>query len=174
MLSDDFDNLWPKFGSERFDSNFSPLKEGKIKSIFKKGYGLIKHHLYRNLFNHLPGQIVNWDGTFKFAMKTNDDTESKEETKVLLLLYGEFGHIIFFAISGSENLTNYQRMQYFLRERCTWVGGQEAVDAVKVGYSDMCCEEFMNTRDHWHLKLWSGITMAPWKDLFHAKALITR
>jgi hypothetical protein len=174
VLSDEFYSLWPKFGSERFDRDFSPPKEGKIKSVFKKGYGLIEHHLYRDLFNRLPGRIVKWDGTFQFAMKTNDDAESEEETKVLLILYGEFGHIISFAIATSENLTNYQRMQYFLRERCARVGGQEAVNAVKVGYSDVCCEELTNTLDHWHIKLWPGVTMAPRKDMFHAESLITR
>ena len=167
QAGEDFASMWPLFGEKRYDDDFQYPKANKIRKVFEAAFKLVEKFLLQDLFSRTPGTFISWDATFKFLMRTMDDEESDEENNALHVIWGKYGHILSFAFAGSEQDRVFQRLQYFIRERCRRIGGDEEVDKVQYAYSDTCCGGLKNPDLHWFLKVWPGAICAPKKDLFH-------
>jgi hypothetical protein len=79
------------------------------------------------------------------------------------MLWGEYGHILFWAIVEDETQIHIKQINYFVRERARAAG---RINETKWAYSDVCCENFNNRKEHWFAKLWPKATEAPSKTHF--------
>jgi hypothetical protein len=161
----DFSTLWPPFGEDRYDHDFQFPKQKKISCVFAAAFKLVEKALLQDLFSRTPDSFISWDATFKFLMRTMDDEESGEENNALHIIWGKFGHILSFAFAGSEQDIVFQRLQYFIRERCRRIGGMVEVNKVLYGYNDTCCGGLKDPKAHWFLKIWPSAISWPEHDL---------
>jgi hypothetical protein len=171
---------WPDFGSAPFDKVFLPPSRDTLGNIFDAAFELVYPYLKRDLFMRTPGRFIRWDATFDFAKKTMGDEESGEEFNALVILFGEYGHILLWAFAGAEGGTVYQQLHYFLKKRCEHRGRVEKkadadcyVNQVEYGYSDVCCEGLIDPWQHWFLKIWPHAKAPPKKDLWHGEKKVT-
>ena len=79
-------------------------------------YHTIEPYLDRDLLSWTPGRICRWDGTYKLASKLMDIPEL-DSIKVMLLIYGEYGDIVYFSLCETEGPQNWQMCHYFLMRR---------------------------------------------------------
>ena len=89
-----------------------------MKDVFDAGFEIICPYLERDLFSRSPGRIVRFDGTYKVAMKTNDNAEAEEEIKCLVIATGEFGHVLLWFFCSAEGAKVFQQLNYLLKRRC--------------------------------------------------------
>ena len=157
---------WPEFNSSSYDKIFAPPGYDKLSRVFDSCFDLIYTHLQRDLFSRSPGKCIKWDGTYDFAKKTKNDPLAEEEINVLCILFGQFGHIVSFAFAEGEGSNVYQRMNYFLKQRCDRLGTSHEV---KFAVSDVCCEGLRDPAAHWVVGMWPGVERAPYKDLMHGQ-----
>ena len=173
-------------------SYFFPLKEKKLRNIFDAGFELILPYLKRDLFSRSPCRIVRYDGTFSIAKVTMNDSSSEDLINCLVIIIGEFGHVMSWAYCNAEGSNLYQYLNQQLLKRCQMldlhVDGIKPrsslshpnnpylkrrplsrVDAVEWSYSDTCCEGLKDPTKHWFPKVWPFATRAPLLDMFHAQ-----
>ena len=105
---------WPDFNHKNFEAFFAPPKAPKLKEIFHAGFDLLFPYLQRDLYHRSPGRFLRFDGQYKVAMKTLDDDQSEEETRVLLVMCGEFGHVIGWIFCRAEGSKNYQNLSHII------------------------------------------------------------
>ena len=133
----------------------------------------LRPHLRRDLLSRVPGRILRWDGTYDLAKKLMADGLSELSAEVLLLVCGEYGHIVFFAFADAESDTNWKLINILLKKRCERLGMQH-VDKVIAAYTDTCCCNLDDPSKHWFAKLWPNATRAPLKDALHGQMQVTR
>jgi hypothetical protein len=163
-------NKWPEFDDNMYNKLWSTLGEVGIKSVFHIAHDLLRPYLDRDLKSRMPGWIVSWDGTFSLAKRMMYDLLSEETPGALMMVWGEYGHIMFWAFGDDEKPVHIQRMNYFLRERAREAGKEHEV---KWAYSDLCCEGLLDRKNHWFAKMWPSATEAPFKDPFHGIKMVT-
>ena len=101
------------------------------------------------------------------------DIYSDDDQNVLGIVFGEYGHILFYGFIKSECPIVWQRMMYFIRRRCERKG-HSCVDAVHWGYTNLCCENHKDRFAHWWFtEMWPNVKEAPFKDIFHAFKMVT-
>ena len=164
--------VWPSFDRDAFQKEHGPPKEDATESLYFIAFERIKPFLIRDECSRLPDRIVSWDGTFSLAKKTMGDLLCDEEPNVIALFYDEYGRVLFHGFAGSEAPIHWQRINYFVRSRCERAGLAK-VHGVVDAYSDLCCENFDDRKQHWIVNIWPSITEAPKKDLFHAMQMVT-
>ena len=99
---------WPPFNNENYQKFFSPPKEKKLRKIFDAGFELILPYLKRDLFSRSPCRIVRYDGTFSIAKVTMNDVSSEDPINCLVIIIGEFGHVMSWAYCNAEGSNLYQ------------------------------------------------------------------
>jgi hypothetical protein len=161
--------IWPKFDEDMYKKLWGSIGEVAVQTIFHTAHDIIRPYLDRVLKTYMPGQIVSWDGTFSFAKRMMYDLLSEETPGAIIMLWGEYGHILFWAIAEDETQQHIKRINYFVRERARAAG---KVDETKWAYSDVCCENYNNRQEHWFAKLWPKATEAPFKDPFHGIKMV--
>ena len=159
---------WPDFNIPNYDNTFEPPSDSKLRVVFMRCFELVLPFLKRDLYSRTPGCCIKWDATFNYAKVTMDDPDSSEEIKALSIMFGQYGHVMNWAFSGSESDLVYQRLNYFLLERCK-IHGQDHVDKVAFGYSDICCGGCKDRKQHWFTSAWPNVSEAPYKDLMHGQ-----
>jgi hypothetical protein len=92
--------------------------------------------------------------------------------RVLGIVHGEIGHVLFYAFMNAEKTKNWKIMNCYIRRRCE-KRGQEHVDAVVAAYTDICCEGLKDPSKHWLADMWPCVKRAPLKDAKHAMLLVT-
>ncbi len=112
------------------------------------------------------------DGTFEYLSKTMNDREGEAELDCMHVIWGEYGHILSWAFGENESDECYQRLLYFLRQRCERLG-LEHVQAVKAAYSDTCCQGLKDPTTHWITQVFPNVPRAPYRDNFHAMKKVT-
>jgi hypothetical protein len=161
--------IWPAFDDAMYNQLWSTIGEAAVRSVFHTAHDLIRPYLDRVLKTYMPGQIVSWDGTLSFAKRMMYDLLSEETPGAIIMLWGEYGHILFWAIAEDETQMHIKRINYFVRERARAAG---RINETKWAYSDVCCENFNNRKEHWFAKLWPKATEAPFKDPFHGIKMV--
>jgi hypothetical protein len=164
---------WPEFDRKAFEEDFAPPGYGAIRTMFFIVFRSIRPHLRRDLLSRVPGRILRWDGTYDLAKKLMADGLSELSAAVLLLVCGEYGHIVFFAFADAESETNWKLINLLLKERCERVGMQH-VQKVIAAYTDTCCCNLKNPSKHWFAIIWPNATRAPLKDPLHGMMQVTR
>jgi hypothetical protein len=161
--------MWPAFNDDMYKKLWGTIGEGAVQAVFHTAHDIIRPYLDRVLKTYMPGQIVSWDGTFSFAKRMMYDLLSEETPGAIIMLWGEYGHILFWAIAEDETQQHIKCINYFVRERARAAG---KVNETKWAYSDVCCENFNNRKEHWFAKLWPAATEAPFKDPFHGIKMV--
>jgi hypothetical protein len=115
---------FPEFNLQRFDGQFEPPGEKKLRSVFDKAFDLIYIFLRRILFNQKPGWIIQLDATFKFAIKTKNNPLSGEEFKGLAINFGTHEHMVNWGFIESEGPIVFSWLQYFLRQQLIHLHGK--------------------------------------------------
>ena len=167
---------WPDFRGDKFDSDYSSVSRDKLTEIFDAAYDIIEEHLIRDQLTRIPGRVIRWDGTYRFARSLLPDWLAEEVGDCLCIVFGEYGHILTFGITENEGHTPWKRLRYTLRQRCEKIGGPGTANSVAAGYSDTCCESLDDPAEHWLGKVWSGMEGSfrwPHLDLFHGQRRVT-
>jgi hypothetical protein len=161
--------VWPAFDDIMYKKLWGTIGEAAVQTLFHTAHDIIRPYLDRVLKTYMPGQIVSWDGTFSFAKRMMYDLLSEETPGAIIMLWGEYGHIVFWAIAEDETQHHIKCINYFVHERARAAGKE---DETKWAYSDVCCENFNNRKEHWFAKLWPAATEAPFKDPFHGIKMV--
>ena len=139
---------WPAFDEgviiNFFPSPSRPTTTRMWESIFQRA----KPNLLRDLLTRLPGRILRVDGTYKIMKMTMNLPDAMGENKVLVVVAGEYGHIVSYAFCDSERDKVIERLFYFLRKWMERLAGPEAVNNVIAVYSDTCCNN-SDPNEHW-------------------------
>jgi hypothetical protein len=77
----------------------------------------------------------------------------------LLVVCGEYGHVLSWAFDGSENDLCFQKLNYYLRKRCEILG--EDPKNVRAAFSVTCSQGLKNLDEHWKTKIWEHRTKIP-------------
>ena len=160
---------WPPFNQSKLRNEFGPPQSKGIETVFWIACNSIKPYLDRDLLSRKPGRIVRWDGTFSAAKKMIDVPEL-DSVDALLLVYGEYGDVLFYAFAESEVPGNWQAVHYFLKRHCERMGAKELLDVVD-GYDDLGSMLDDPTK-HWFPAIWTNVERAPRKDPFHGVKLV--
>jgi hypothetical protein len=144
-----------------------------MSDVYTSTFNLIKKYFLHDLYSRTPGQFASWDATFEFLSKTGDNDKSGKENNVLHLVHSMYGHILIFAFSPSEQSLVFQRLHYFLPQRCLRLGGMDEVNKLEYGYCDTCCKGLKDPMKHCFFMFWPGAKKWPMKDLFHGMKGIT-
>jgi hypothetical protein len=108
---------WPSFNLHNYNKVFGPVLKAKLGKIFTRSFQLVYPFLQRDLYSRTPGKCIKWDGTFSFAKKTMDDKQSAESNNCLCVIFGQYGHILSFALVPNEEPKVFQLLNYYLRKR---------------------------------------------------------
>ena len=133
--------------------------------------------------------------------KTMNNPLAKESINALLLVCGEYGHIMSFVLCKAEGSGLFQQMNRWLRTRCKMLDqhvnnlskrdygrpqsinpyvnerlnrprDKSHVDCVQIAYSDVCCEGVKDVESHWFCDVWPFAKRAPFADQFHKQKKI--
>ena len=129
----------------------------------------IKVFLLRDLYSRRPGRILRWDGTFKLVRKLMTFADDPAVKKVLLLIAGEYGHILSYAFAKGEGREEWQIMHFFLHRRCSDTERCRVIG----GYDDLGSGTSIKTTNHWFPRIWENVKRPPGKDPFHGIKLVT-
>ena len=112
------DAEWLDFNRDNYKKFYSPPGKDKLKAIFVAGFALILPFLKRDLFSRSPCRIIQWDANFDVAKKTMNDPEAAMAIKALVVLCGEYGHIMLWASCDAEGSNMCQNSNFWLKKRC--------------------------------------------------------
>lgn len=101
------------------------------------------------------------------------DVPELDSIKVMILIYGEYGDIVYFALCDNEGPQNWQLCHYFLMRRCERMG-HKFLHAVVDGYDDLGSGTLKDPSQHWFAKIWPAVKRAPRKDHWHGCDLVLR
>ena len=91
------------------------------------------------------------------AMVTMNDREAKEEIKVLIIVCGEYGHVMSWCFCSVESAKVYQQLNYMLKKLV--IG---AFNALRLATNTTC----------WWLKMIFMLSTSYWKDLGKATIIL--
>jgi hypothetical protein len=166
---------WPHLDYAFLDKYFKGISRQTLIKLQVREYESVRHFFRRDILSRPADEIIRWDGTYKLMMKMIDDPDCEESAKVLLILVGKLGHILFWAFAEQEDSKSWQRINLLLLKRTMRIDPTgELARKVIHAYSDTCCGESpTNPKKHWVTKVWPNMKRAPGKDPFHACKLVT-
>jgi hypothetical protein len=168
-------NDWPKLDYEYMGKYFAPLSVQTLVRLLRREYDLVKSYFRRDILSRHADEILRWDGTYKLMMKTMDSPDSEMETKVLLIVMGKLGHVLFWAFAEQEDMKSWQRINLLLAKRSMHIDPTGALAKLVVhAYSDTCCGDSpKDPTKHWLGWIYPNVKRAPGKDAFHGCKMIT-
>ncbi|CAB9531141.1 hypothetical protein SEMRO_3274_G346120.1 [Seminavis robusta] len=164
---------WPKFDDASLSSFFKMPAPNTVIKMWEAVYAKAEPNLLRDLLSRTGGRFVRVDGTYLIMKKTMNLSDAEAANNVLVKVLGEYGHVLIYAFTETENHEVKERLLYFLKQRYLRIGGQAAVDEVIAGYDDLCC----NNSDpslHFLPKLFPNCQRAFLKDVWHAIDIVKR
>jgi hypothetical protein len=108
---------WPDLEYAFVDKYFKALSQKTLCKLQVREYELVRRFFRRDILSRWVDEFIRWDGTYKLMMKTIDDPDCEESSKVLLIVVGKLGHILFWAFAGQDDSKSWQRIALLLVKR---------------------------------------------------------
>jgi hypothetical protein len=80
--------------------------------------------------------------------------------------------VLSFAQLGTEDNLVFERLFHLLHKWVLRIGGEAEAEKLIAVYSDTCCQNHTNPKNHFITKTFPNCKRAPLKDVFHAIKLV--